>query len=51
MVNSICSGSVEIDNQGRMNIVWLAGEKTGTTYLNGSFLTDNNSVKVVKSWH
>lgn len=50
MVNSICSGSVEIDNQGRMNIVWVAGEKTGATYLNGSFLTDNNSVKVVKSW-
>ncbi len=50
MVNSICSGSVEIDNLGRMNIVWVAGEKTGATYLNGSFLTDNNSVKVVKSW-
>ncbi|HAQ71563.1 MAG TPA: hypothetical protein DCR48_11370 [Flavobacteriales bacterium] len=33
MVNSICSGSVEIDNLGRMNIVWVAGEKTGTTYL------------------
>ena len=31
-----------------MNIVWVAGEKTGTTYLNGSFLIDNNSVKVVK---
>ncbi|MEI6122331.1 MAG: hypothetical protein WCQ95_01760 [Bacteroidota bacterium] len=50
MVNSICSGSVEIDNFGRMNIVWIAGEKTGATYITGSFITDNNSVKVVKSW-
>jgi len=31
MVNSICSGSVEIDNLGRMNIVWVAGEKTNLT--------------------
>ena len=49
MVNSILSGSVEIDNLGRMNIVWIAGEKTGATYVNGSFITDNNSIKVVKS--
>ena len=50
IINTIHSGSVEIDSNGRINIVWIAGEKTGATYINGSFLTDNNSVKVVKSW-
>ena len=50
IIDTIHSGSVEIDSCGRMNIIWIAGEKTGATYINGSFLTDNNSVKVVKSW-
>jgi hypothetical protein len=46
-VNTSASGSVEIDNQGRTNIVWYAGNNIGVTYQNGLFVTTTDTVKVV----
>jgi hypothetical protein len=47
LVDATASGSLEVDDMGRHNLVYVAGEKTGVTYLNGSFHTDCNAVKVV----
>lgn len=47
IVNAEHSGSVEIDDQNRVNIIWVAGEKTGAVYKNGNHEFDHNSIKVV----
>jgi hypothetical protein len=46
-VNTSASGSVEIDDRGRTNVVWYAGNDIGITYQNGSFVTTSDTVKVV----
>jgi len=47
IVDTSASGSVERDDQGRINIVWAAGHQTGFTYLNGNLLGPTDGVKLV----
>lgn len=47
IVTALASGSVQVDNQGRTNVVWVASEHTGITYKDGRFLASTNAVKVV----
>jgi len=49
VVSSALSGSVEIDDKGRTNIIWVAGNLTGFQYSNGQLLYPQDSVKVVLS--
>lgn len=47
IVTAVASGHVQIDDKGRVNIVWVASEQTGITYQNGVFVGPTNTVKVV----
>lgn len=47
IVNTNASGCLEIDDQGRKNLVWFAGSPVGVTVQNGSAMVPNNAVKVV----
>ena len=49
VVNAVASGSVEIDDQNRLNIVYIAGRKVGAMYENGSFQYPEDGIKVVCS--
>jgi len=46
-VSTSASGSVEINNSGKVNIVYYANSNIGITYKNGNFLSDADTVKVV----
>ncbi|MBR10820.1 MAG: hypothetical protein CMP48_24475 [Rickettsiales bacterium] len=46
-VNTLFSGSVEIDDSGRKNILWLANENAGSTFLDGAFQNSGSLIKVV----
>ena len=46
-VTTSASGSVEVDGQGRTNIIWYAGRDIGITYNDGRFMTTTDVVKVV----
>lgn len=47
IVTTLASGSVQIDDYGRTNMVWYAGSGIGATYEDGAFTTHTDSVKVV----
>ena len=47
LINTLVSGSVEIDEKDNTNVVWIAGRKTGFTLKNGKFYCKDDSVKVV----
>lgn len=47
IINTSASGSVERDDQGRINIVWSAGQQTGYTYDNGVLLGPTDGLKLV----
>jgi hypothetical protein len=47
IVNAQASGSVEVDDQGRTSIVWVAGSNTGFTIRNGIPKEPVSGVKVV----
>lgn len=47
IVTTLASGSVQVDNQGRTNVVWVASEQTGISYEDGTFVGPTNAVKVV----
>jgi hypothetical protein len=47
IVTAHASGSVEIDNLGRVNIVWAAAEATGLTFKDGAVVAVTDAVKVV----
>ena len=47
VVTAVASGHVEIDSQGRMNIVWVASEQTGIAYKGGQLVGPTKAVKVV----
>jgi len=47
IVNTMASGCVEIDEQGRKNIVWMAGKETGFTFVDGELKGPTDGVKVV----
>lgn len=47
IVNTLASGSVEIDNQNRKNIIYCAGKNIGFTNISGSIQIPTDAVKVV----
>ena len=47
IVATMASGCVELDDQGRTNLVYFAGDKTGARYEHGEFVCDVSGVKVV----
>jgi hypothetical protein len=49
IVSSSLSGSVEIDDRGRKNIIWAAGKEIGFRYENGVLKHPEDVVKVVLS--
>jgi len=49
VVSASCSGSVEIDNEGRRNIIYVAGKNIGASFKKGNFQRLNDTVKVVLS--
>ena len=49
ITNTLASGCVEIDDQGRKNIIWIAGKKQGYIWANNALQGDEDGVKVVLS--
>lgn len=47
IVSTLSSGSVEIDNQNRVNVVWVASKDVGITYKGGLFYCKDDAIKVV----
>jgi len=47
VVNAMASGSTEVDDQGRRNVVWYAGKNIGVTYSGSAFTASSDTVKVV----
>ena len=41
------SGCFEIDDQGRSNLIWIAGRKIGATFHNGVLIAPDDAVRVV----
>jgi hypothetical protein len=50
VVNSMASGSAEVDSSGRTNIVWYAGRQVGWTWQNGVPVLPNDAVKLVLAY-
>jgi hypothetical protein len=49
VINSKTAGSVEIDERGRANIIWVAGKDIGLKYVRGQVVGPEDAVKVVLS--
>lgn len=49
VVNTLVSGSVQIDDKGRLNVIWLAGEQTGFTFIDNQPSIPTDAVLV--AWH
>ncbi len=49
IVEASLSGSVELDDKGRRNIIWAAGEPTGFLFKSGALVRPQDAVKVVLS--
>jgi hypothetical protein len=47
IVSGTASGLLEIDDLGRKNFVWFAGQRTGAEYQNGVFIAPASGVKIV----
>jgi hypothetical protein len=47
IVTTVASGHVQVDDQSRTNVVWVASDQTGISYSGGTFAGPNNAVKVV----
>jgi len=47
IINTVASGCVEIDDRGRIDILWVAGKKTGFTFKNLIIQYPDDAVKVV----
>ncbi|MCI0558924.1 MAG: hypothetical protein MN733_10545 [Nitrososphaera sp.] len=47
VVNTAASGFLEVDDQGRKNLIWFAGSQNGVEYRNGAFSAPTAGVKVV----
>jgi len=47
IINTSASGSVEIDSENRVNVIWVAGKLTGFTFQNGILQIPCDSVKLV----
>ena len=48
-ISGYFSGSLEIDDRNRKNLIWYAGKDVGVTYLDGKFQFPTDAVKVVLS--
>jgi hypothetical protein len=48
LVSSSASGSVEIDDQGRTNIVWYAGKTVGASWVAGKPALPNDSERCAR---
>jgi hypothetical protein len=46
-ISGSLSGSLQIDEQNRKNLIWYAGKDIGITYENGIYKCPNDAVKVV----
>lgn len=46
-VDTMHSGSVEVDGQNRVNVVWAARRETGATWVSGEFASYTDGIKVV----
>lgn len=49
VVTTTVSGSAQIDDRGRTNLLWLAGQPVGATFKNGQFVFPTDTILVV--WH
>jgi hypothetical protein len=49
IVGAAASGLVELDDRGRRNIIYIAGQKTGFNYKDGALVGPTDAVKVVLS--
>jgi hypothetical protein len=49
MISSSASGSVEIDDSGRTNVVWYAGKHIGASWVGGQPVFPADAVKLVLS--
>lgn len=49
LVNAMLAGAVEVDEQGRANIILAAGRQTGFRYEFGHLVQPSDAVKVVQS--
>lgn len=49
VVTTMASGSAVVDERGRVNLLWIAGEQTGATYEDDDLVLPTNGVFVV--WH
>ena len=47
IISTTASGSVEVDDKGRINVIWVAGRETGYKKTHGVFKTTTSAVKVV----
>lgn len=47
IVTGTMSGLLEIDERGRKNYIWYAGETTGAEYRNGIYVAPTNGIKIV----
>lgn len=47
LIDTANSGSVEIDEKNRINLIWFANKQTGQTFKNGKFNYLTNGVKLV----
>lgn len=48
-ISGTISGSLQIDDLNRKNLIWYAGREIGITYENGVYTLPNDAVKVVLS--
>lgn len=46
-INAAKSGSVELDDNGRINLIWFANKETGESYQDGQFIANTDGVKLV----
>jgi hypothetical protein len=47
LITTVASGHVQIDDAGRLNVVWVASCQTGISLQGGQFLGPTDAVKVV----
>ena len=47
VINTSASGCLEIDDYGRKNLVFVAGETTGYTFVNGELYRPDDAVRLV----
>jgi len=47
IINTAAAGSVEVDDLGRTNFIWVAGQYVGATYIQGEFEYPNDSIRLV----